>query len=248
MTPGLRAIATADLQDVVQAIVARRLRCPLTSSDLQAAGFGHIAELAEVLSGLDAPGAERALSLVITERLCREVPRLELVWTGPEPRISESRDTAVVVRHLFEDARESVIVAGFSFDHGDDIFRPLHAAMRDHGVTTDVFLEIPEKARGHEGCAADVVDAFFRKNWPFGDPKPTVYYDPRTAERGSHASLHAKCIVVDDQKALITSANFTNRGHTRNIETGVLIEDAAFASRLAGQWRGLVDAGLMTRF
>ena len=55
-------------------------------------------------------------------------------------------------------------------------------------------------------------------------------------------------VQVRDRKALVTSANFTDRGQTRNIELGVLIEDPTFASRLAGQWRGLVDAGLVTRF
>jgi len=58
---------------------------------------------------------------------------------------------------------------------------------------------------------------------------------------------HAKCIVVDDREALVTSANFTDRGQTRNIEVGVLIEDSRFASRLAGQWRGLVETGLVEK-
>jgi phosphatidylserine/phosphatidylglycerophosphate/cardiolipin synthase-like enzyme len=243
---GLTDVSLADLKDVVRAIVTGHLSCPLTRAGLQAAGFGHIADIADVLTKFDEPGT--AISLVVADREHRPVPRLELVWTGPEPRVSESRDTAVVVRQLFADARQRVLIAGFSFDHGADIFRPLHAVMRDHGVVVDVFLDIPRQERTEgdtDAFAAEAVDSFFRKNWPFGDPSPTVYYDPRTVAPGSRASLHAKCIVVDDRKALVTSANFTDRGQSRNIEVGVLVEDSGFASRLAGQWRGLVEAGLV---
>lgn len=38
-------------------------------------------------------------------------------------------------------------------------------------------------------------------------------------------------------------SNFTQRGHERNIEVGVLIDDASFASFLAGQWRALSREG-----
>jgi phosphatidylserine/phosphatidylglycerophosphate/cardiolipin synthase-like enzyme len=60
--------------------------------------------------------------------------------------------------------------------------------------------------------------------------------------------MHAKCIVIDDAWAFVTSANFTDRGHTRNLEVGVCIEDRAFSSQLAAQWRGLIARGLVLRY
>jgi len=60
-------------------------------------------------------------------------------------------------------------------------------------------------------------------------------------------SLHAKCVVVDARITLIGSANFTDRGQTRNIEVGVLIDDAAFARQVALQWQGLVNQKLVQR-
>jgi hypothetical protein len=67
---------------------------------------------------------------------------------------------------------------------------------------------------------------FLIANWPFGAPIPRLYYDPRTVEPTSTASLHAKCIVVDDRRALVTSANFTSRGQERKRRgsAGVLVE------------------------
>jgi hypothetical protein len=245
---GLTGVSLADLKELARAIDQGRLLCPIARAGLQAVGFGHLVDAVAVLSAVDRSTAIAIVEVAIAERELRPVPRLDLVWTGPEPRASESRDTAVVVRQLFGEARKSVVIAGFSFDHGADIFRPLHAVMRDHGVAVDIFLDIPRQERvggDTDAFVTEAVDSFLQENWPFGDPSPTVYYDPRTIAPGSCASLHAKCIVVDDKKALVTSANFTDRGQTRNIEAGVLIEDPGFASRLAGQWRGLVEANLV---
>ena len=87
------------------------------------------------------------------------------------------------------------------------------------------------------------------RSWPFGEPRPRLFYDKRALKPGPpYCSLHAKCVVVDGLKAFVSSANFTQRGQERNIEVGVLIEDASFASYLAGQWLGLMDAGLVAEF
>jgi phosphatidylserine/phosphatidylglycerophosphate/cardiolipin synthase-like enzyme len=74
-----------------------------------------------------------------------------------------------------------------------------------------------------------------------------VYFDPRTADQYVTVSMHAKCVVIDHEYTLITSANFTDRGQTRNIEAGVAIEDRGFAASLERQWFNLVEAGVVVR-
>jgi phosphatidylserine/phosphatidylglycerophosphate/cardiolipin synthase-like enzyme len=91
------------------------------------------------------------------------------------------------------------------------------------------------------------IDTFLIANWPFGAPILRLYYDPRTVEPTSTASLHAKCIVVDDRRALVTSANFTSRGQERNVEVGVLVESEKFARELFHQWRNAAEAGVFVR-
>ena len=172
------------------------------------------------------------------------------MWTGPDVAASAARDTAVVVRELFARAERSVLVAGFSFDHGADIFKPLHRAMRDRGVEASIFLDLHRAPGTEPDVNAHVrreIDAFLVANWPFGAPIPRLYYDPRTVEPTSTASLHAKCIVVDDRRALVTSANFTSRGQERNVEVGVLVESEKFARELIHQWRNAAEAGVFLR-
>ncbi len=238
-------VALADLELLSRALEGGRVD-GLDPSSLQALGLGHLAGHLAPVDGLDASRALPALAAVIAERQ-RWKPRLELVWTGPAAGLRPARDTAVVVRELFGRAEERVIVGGFTFDHGREILEPLHRVMADRGVEASFFLNIQRAPHGQDPAqhAARAVDLFYGENWPFGNPRPSVYYDPRTVEPGSLSSLHAKCVVVDGRWSLVSSANFTDRGLRRNLEAGVLIEEPIFASRLAEQWLSLVPGGQM---
>ncbi|MGE0871404.1 MAG: DISARM system phospholipase D-like protein DrmC [Kofleriaceae bacterium] len=255
MAKGLSRIALPMLEQLLTAIDRGRLDCPFSEADLIDAGFKGIAsDVVEALQGADRAGISVALRVAIAERVHRPPPRLDLVWTGPETKASIAQDTGLVVQRLFESAQRSVIVGGYTFDRAD-ILRPLHQVMLTRGVSATFFVDIdgatdPDNA---DRFATAAIDRFFRDVWTFGVPKPDVFYDPRTAIRGDipgyeWATLHAKCIVIDDQRAFITSANFTDRGQTRNIEAGVLIEDTPFAEELAGHWRQLVNEGLVRKY
>ena len=245
---GLTEIALPDLEALLQNLEHKRLRCPLTATALLANGLDHVTPHLDELMNLEAPALEATLRLVIAERRFRPVPRVDLVWTGPEASVSPARDTLVVVRELFEMAKKTVLIGGYSFTTGKDIFAPLHKSMAERGVQTTMFLEIdaaaPTEAES-ESFARSAIEQFLEKNWPFGDPFPEIYYDPRTVAPNSKVSLHAKCVVVDEARALVTSANFTFSGQQRNIEMGVLIEDTGLATKLVHQWRALIDSGLV---
>ncbi len=255
MTPralGLSLLPEHELVRLRDAARSGAIATPVTDPGLRSSGFSLYArELLAVLEGLSATAIEVVAEVALAERAHRKPPHLRLVWTGPEGQGSTARETELLVGELFAQARREVLIAGFRFDHGDEIFAPLHAVMRDHGVTTTVFLDIdipgePKTAVGSKDYAQRAVQRFLADNWPFGEPRPRIYYDPRTAMPGPPwVSLHAKCVVVDAKKTFITSANFTERGHERNIELGVLIDDERFATKVAEQWWGLVGAGVV---
>ncbi len=228
-------ISLPDLELLVTEIGRGELRCPITDVALASIGLGHLAGRLTLLAGLDATSATRLLEAVLAERRTR-AGRVELVWTGPEAKASEARDTAVVLRELFASAVVSVLVAGFRFDHGADILEPLHRAMNERGVAAWFFMDLEKPHLEAQDPGKAAREQFLQRNWPFGSPYPRFFYDPRPLE-GVYASLHAKCVVIDDRRALVTSANFTDRGQTRNVEVGVLIDDPTFARALAEQWR-----------
>lgn len=248
MTTDLRSVATAVLERLRHALASAQLRTPVDRAALIGQGVRHGVEALEAaLAGHGSAACIAILDAVLAERATpRPVP--ELVWTGPEAPAGTARDTKVVLRSLLAGARERVVLAGYSFDHAEDVLAPLHAVMRDHGVTVHAFVDIPQLARGSspeahlEGC----LRGFLATSWPFGPPLPQLYCDRRALVPGPpYSSLHAKCVVVDGLRALVSSANFTQRGQERNIEVGVLIEDATFAEFLSAQWMRLVDSGLV---
>lgn len=270
MTPGLSTIATADLTAVLDAVVRGDLRPPFTPTTLQACGFGHLVQPLQPYLDLNAPALSAVVEVVLAERHHRRAPKLTLVWTGDDPGVSHSRHTRIVLAELFAKARQHVLVAGYSFDTGDH-FAALHGSMVAHGVTADFFVDIHQLVERLKGAARAAglnwgllstpldnardalergraaVALFYQLMWPMGEPRPTLYFDPRTAERGNLVSMHAKCVVIDHEYTLITSANFTNRGQTRNLEAGVAIEDRMFAASLERQWGNLVDGGVVGR-
>ena len=246
---GLTGLSAAELQTLRDRIAAGSIGVPLTSAGLQAAGLGSRPWVAESLADLDRTSATAALDLVLAERRSGRHPSLDLVWTGPEATASTARDTWVVMREMFTQARDRVLIAGFVFDSGAELFEPLHENMIQHSVRLQMFLNIPRAAQGTDPAqhARTFVQEVLIHNWPWQDKLPEFYYDPRTVEPDSFESLHAKCVVVDERLTLIGSANFTDRGQSRNIEIGVLIDDASFARQVALQWLGLVNQKLVHR-
>jgi hypothetical protein len=253
MTSGLSQVSSSSLERIRDALRSGQLRAPLTRSELVA--FGVRAQLDALLAVLEGhPGAAvlALLEAVLAERavLSRHGP--ELVWTGPEGQTATARDTAVVLRELFESAREGVLLGGYSFTHARNVLAPLHTSMVAHGVRSTFFVDVtqPKIATVPATRHADQVLAkFVADNWPFGPPYPAIYYDKRAiVPPPPHSILHAKCVVVDCERAFLSSANFTMQGQERNIEVGVLLDDKHFATQLAQQWMSLIDAKLVDEY
>ena len=124
------------------------------------------------------------------------------------------------------------------------VFRSLAERM-DHlsNLQVRMFLDVRRQPGGTESETETVrrfSEHFVNEDWP-GTRLPTVYYDPRSLEldHSNWASLHAKCIVVDDETAFVSSANFTEAAQLKNIEVGVIIKSPHFARHLSQHFDAL---------
>ena len=90
-------------------------------------------------------------------------------------------------------------------------------------------------------------DKFVSSQWLQGHRLPSVFYDPRSVDpdRSQRASMHAKCIVLDNSEVFISSANFTERAQFRNIEVGVLISSPIIADQLSQHFKTLISEQLL---
>jgi phosphatidylserine/phosphatidylglycerophosphate/cardiolipin synthase-like enzyme len=176
---------------------------------------------------------------------------VELVWTGPEVGASFSRDTSVVVRELFERAERSVLVSTFVIQANKVVFEALARRMEEvPSLRAQIFLNVAREWRDtrHESELLREFADRFRKDWP-GTRNPDVFYDPRGLAMDSkeRAIWHAKCVLIDDEVAFVSSANLTEPGQTKNVEAGVIIRDGQFTHQLRAQFDGLVHAKQVAR-
>jgi hypothetical protein len=179
-------------------------------------------ELIEAVRELlqEARTPQRSVMLLMTlaksvrQQATARAPGVELIWTGPSVLGSELRSTRQVVSEILRESQRYVLVVGYQ----------LRSAMREGD--SNVVEEFLDAAR--RGVRFTFVlnedEANFAAldlaRWPPSN-RPRVLTWPQPGDQ--FASLHAKIVIADDERALITSANLTFHGLRRNIEVGVLV-------------------------
>ena len=268
---GLSELSSDSLHQLAHALANGSLRAPVSAVGLAHAGLAHLNVTLEPFKALDAHALSMVIHAVLAERTRCGGAKLDLVWSGTDGGVSYARYTKIVIPELIAGAKRHVTIAGYSFDQGAGVFELLHRAIVERAVHVRFFLDIHQlqarldqqvgkerrksrmaplkaaKGDSAEAYGSSVIGLFLDLHWPFDGPKPELFYDPRTADPKSYASLHAKCLIVDHERSLITSANFTDRGQTRNIEVGALIHDKGYATALERQWSNLVESGGVVR-
>lgn len=246
----------SDLEALSHAIESARVAPPYHTASLQLAGMVDGAR--EFLLGL---GNTPAASIVwMLRRLAAERRRADerlantaqLVWSGISEGGHSLRDTRMVLDGLFQRAERQVLIATYVIYDGRTVFRALTERLRARpGVDVELYVNLPSKtgADGDEDRdCSEYLERFTSEHWPAELPLPAIYYDPETRRRTQRrAALHAKCVVVDQRWALVTSANFTEAAQARNIEAGVLLDHPGHAQALTAQFRSLRESGKVRR-
>lgn len=261
MSHPLRALGRAALAGLAEALVAGRLQSPITRAALGPHVAGeHLDAVCAALAEMENDGMAprhigRAAHLLVEERDAsqRMSDRVELVWSPPEYDTVDARDTSVVVQELFRRAKHSVLISTYALDErrkAEALFGELAARMdAEPSLVVRVCANIHRTHRD-ETPSGTLIREFatrIRKDtWP-GERLPDVFYDPRSLETDGHkrAVLHAKAVVIDGRWTLLTSANFTEAAHERNIEAGVVVDDPSLAQRVARQFERFVESGVL---
>lgn len=241
-----------------------RGRVPLPAPTIALEGIlqsGEIEEARALLGSFLGEGftpkqAAFALRMVSENQRKSESSRPQLVWSGLDVR--GIRDTVVVVEELFRTATKSVVLSTYNLGHkpkageppGNPVLRALGERMQQvPSLKVQLYVNIKRQEWQKEATASDVVAKFgkwFCANvWPWSR-LPEVYFDPRSID-SEDSCLHAKCVVIDEHKVFLTSANLTESAQVSNIEAGALFDDPVFAIELRQQFDALRNRKMLQR-
>lgn len=245
-----------DLEVLASALLDGRLAAPFSAGSVRLLGLDPAASA--FLAGL--AGADPRMPARLLQRLAKERRRADdryagvarLVWSGPAEGDASIRDTRVVVDSLFAEADRHVLISTMVIYNGRSVFASLAKRLRAHPhIAVEIYVNLPAPPGQSGDEKANVtrfLERFARDNWPKDVPIPSIYYDPESQAQGEKCTtLHAKCVVVDDRWALVTSANFTEAAQERNIEAGVLLDHPKLAESLCGRFRALRESGRLRR-
>jgi len=246
----------ADLDSLAQVLLDGRVTGGASVAAIQNAGFGQ--GTVALLGGLE--GSSPKTVAWMLRRLARErraaddryAKEAQLVWSGDAHDDEAIRDTRVVLDDMFRRAERHVLIATYVIYDGLAIFKGLVERMRANpDLEVDLYVNLFSKSGTTDEERQDVsdyLDNFRRQHWPSDLRLPTIYYDPETRKLGhDRYSLHAKCAVVDDRWAFVTSANFTEAAQERNIEVGVVLDHPGIAQSLVARFEALREKRVFRR-
>ena len=170
--------------------------------------------LASFLKNLHVGGSTLLLCLQAAEAARnyakQSTDKCDLIWTGPIQFPIPARSTLGVIKEMINEANESVTIVGYRIeDYAEPIIAALYLAAKRN---VNVRLVIDRAKRQL---------SIFRKIWIDWELPEFYYREP--SEKDPMSSIHAKMIIVDSNKLLITSANLTYHGLSSNLEIGVKI-------------------------
>jgi hypothetical protein len=134
--------------------------------------------------------------------------KVDLVGTLPIPS-PNVRKTVGVVRQLVNEANNHILLTGYAIsEFFNDIFE-LVLMKNTQGVQVDLYVDDNQQV------------ASFLNQFKPNEHQVRIY---RYQGKETFSSLHAKVMVVDYQKAFVSSANLSYNGIVNNLELGTLIE------------------------
>lgn len=143
----------------------------------------------------------------------------EIVITAPDSFRVKSRKTHEVIMELLENAQKSIVLTGYSVsdyfsEHIDCIIKK-----SQQGVYVNIFINDLEKQKDSLERLMAYQSKFLK-----------VYEYQKQEDK--MAALHAKILVVDSNRSLISSANLSYHGLQGNIEMGILLESVDKAEKI----------------
>ena len=163
------------------------------------------------LPSLSDSDAIKVYQLISAMSSTKEVETVEIVTTTPLSFLSKTRKTRPVIEELINSAEKNILLTGYSIsEYFDEMLKAINTKSKS-GVVVELFVNSYDKARSVLNDIEHTNRRFFK------------VYEYCGKVEDKMAALHAKTILVDGKRMLISSANLSFHGLDGNIEIGALI-------------------------
>ena len=205
-----------------------------------------LGDFANKWKNLRSPLCSEAVQAVVASQRFTENhrTRAEVCWSGPTDSLQGFRSTNAAYAELMASAKQSILILSFSISDVEYLRTSLEASI-ERGVKTrliledfDVFNQEPNRHR---------FDLF----GPTVLQNATLYTWPTTKRRNQDGrifgSMHVKCLVVDEEAMLLTSANWSTAAMHDNMELGIVVRDGESVRSVVQHFDHLISVGVLVR-
>jgi phosphatidylserine/phosphatidylglycerophosphate/cardiolipin synthase-like enzyme len=144
----------------------------------------------------------------------------EIVWTGPATEAVPLRRVDQVIYDMVEGAQKDLLLVTYAAYRAERALDALRDAT-ERGVVVKLVIELAQASGGK--ISFDGLHMFRT-----AVPTAQVFYWPldrrkRDVTSSAYGAMHAKCVVADRNRAIISSANMTDYALQLNMELGLLV-------------------------
>ena len=166
------------------------------------------------------------VELVLKSYFENRKEKIELITTAPPSFMLRTKRISNVVREIIENSGKSLLITGYSISEFVEDMIDTIIQKSQCGVFVKMFINDLSKQKS--------IDKLLRYQGKF-----LQLYDYANRE-DKMAALHAKIILADSEKAIISSANLSYHGMAGNIEMGTLIQSVKLGKQIEDVFKSLV--------
>lgn len=166
------------------------------------------------------------IELVLKSYLENRKEKIELITTAPPSFMLKTKRISNVVRDVIENSEKSLLITGYSISEFVEDMIDLIIEKSQRGLFVKVFINDLSKQKS--------IDKLLRYQGKFLQLYNYANNDDKMA------ALHAKIILADGKRAIISSANLSYHGMSGNIEMGTLINSVKLGKQIEEFFKSLV--------
>jgi phosphatidylserine/phosphatidylglycerophosphate/cardiolipin synthase-like enzyme len=163
----------------------------------------------------------------------------DTVWSGPTTHEVPVQSTASVLISLIAEARRELVLMTYSAKP----YQPLREALAAAAARRVAITVVVETLQGAGSAISGSEPASAFANLPGVE----LWHWPAARRAEAGAKQHAKLAAADRTTLLVTSANLTASGASKNIEAGILVRGGTSPARAVEHVRRLQMSGELQR-